>query len=355
MRMLYGRKVKTVLLFLIFGSALLFASNSKKFDVESGMVIYNINGAGKLTNDINLTIKGEGKLRFKDWGVVALVEENYEELTTGAIHNLNKVQLCKKFEDKQRLDVDFTTGKILERPMPKGNFKDYYLKGLVKTGQEEVAGYTCDVWEGKGVKKCLYKGIPLLSENYLWGIYYQKKAVEVKLNIKTSPSKCVMPDYPVEKFALFKTHIKTKSVKLPNELASIIVRVSKEMRKSLKENKLLEDELSDQQKQPWLDKLGQNIYEKQMIFLPKILLSMKEARICLQQVENVKEANACISEVINMKKQISSNIDNSIESWDEEGKGKVLDDLDDTIALLESKMKCIRGTKKLSDLSNCMK
>ena len=353
--MLYIRKMKTLFLFLMLGSALLFASNSKKFDVESGMVVYDINGGGELTNGVNLSIKGEGKLRFKDWGIVALVEENYEELTTGTIRDLNKVQICEKFEDKQRFDVDFGTEKILERPMPKGNFKDYYLKGLVKTGQEEVAGYTCDVWEGKGVKRCLYKGIPLLSENYLWGIYYQKKAVEVKFNIETSPSKCVMPDYPVEKFALFKTHIKTKSVKLPNELSSTIVRVSKEMRKSLKENKLLEDELTDQQKQLWLDKLGQNIYEKQMKFLPNILLAMQKARICLQQAENVSKANACIAEVVHMKKQTSENIDNTIESWDDKGKAKVLDELDDTIVLLESEMKCIRGTKKLSDLSNCMK
>jgi len=353
--MLYNRKMKTVFLFLILGSALLFASNSKKFDVESGMVIYDINGGGKLTSDTKLTIKGDGKLRFKDWGVVALVEENYEELTSGAIRDLNKVQICEKFEDKQRFDVDFGTEKIFERPMPKGNFKEYYLKGLVKTGQEEIAGYTCDVWEGKGVKKCLYKGIPLLSENYLWGIYYQKKAVEVKLNIETSDSKCVLPDFPVEKFALFKTNIKTKNIKLPNELSSVIVHVSKALRKSLKDNKLLEDELTEQQKQLWLDKLGQNVYKRQMKFLPEMLLTMKSARVCLQQVDNVNEANDCIMDVINMKKKISQNENNGLVLWSEVEKNRVMDEFDTNISLLESKMKCIRAAKNISDLSVCMK
>ena len=353
--MLCKRKMKRVFLFLILGTSLLYASNSKKFDVESGMVIYNINGGGKLTNDINISIKGEGKLRFKDGGVVALVEENHDELTTGAIRDLNKVQICEKFEDKQHFDVDFGTEKILERPIPKGNFKEYYLKDLVKTGQEEIAGYTCDVWEGKGIKKCLYKGIPLLSENYLWGIYYQKKAVKVKLNIDVSPSKCLLPDFPLEKFALFKTNIKTKSVKLPNELSSVIVHVSKTLRKSLKESKLSEDELTDQQKQVWLDKLGQNIYERQMIFLPKMLLTMKKARVCLQQTEHLNDANTCLLDVINMKKKISQNENNMIVTWNEVEKNKVMDEFDTNISLLESKMKCIRGAKNISDLSHCMK
>ena len=355
--MLQVSKLKVFLALLLMGNTILFSASlgAKKFDVETGMVLFEISGKGQLTADINISIKGEGKLRFRDWGVEALLEEDYVEVTTGVLSNVNRVHLCKKFEEKQRFDVDFATEKILERPMPKGNFKEYYLKGLEKTGQETIAGYTCDVWESEGVKKCLYKGIPLLVERYLLGVYYQKKAVDVQLNIKPTPEKYALPNYPVEKFSLFKTNLKTKSLKPPKELSHIILNVSKELQKQLKMNHQSMDDLNEKQKQAILDKIGQSLFEKSKAFLPKFLETMKEARVCLQQVDSTSEANKCIADVVMMKKRISENVDNRIESWDDAQRAKVLDDFDENIATLDSKMKCIRASKNLSDLSRCMK
>jgi len=355
--MLFNGRLKTLFLFFLMGNTLLFSASyhSKKFDVETGMVRFEISGGGHFTDDINISIKGEGVLRFRDWGVEALIEENYEERTVGAVKNINKIHICEKFENKQRFDVDFETEKILERPMPKGNFEEYYLKDMVKNGQETIAGYTCDIWEGKGIRKCLYKGIPLLVENYLLGFYYQKKAVEVKLNITASPEKCALPDFPVEKFSLFKTSIKTKSIKPPKEFSQVIRSVSKEMYRHLEESQLTEDDLNEHQKRILIDKLGQNIFEAQKKFLPEFLESMKKARVCLQQAETTEEANVCIANVIALKKRISGDADNKIESWDEENRTKVLDTFDDNIIFLESKMKCIRASKTISDLSVCVK
>jgi len=355
--MLYLKRCKRICLFFCLGSTMLFSAalGEKKFDVETGMVRFEISGDGHFTDDINISIKGEGLLRFKDWGVEALVEENYEERTVGAVKNINKIHICEKFENKQRFDVDFETEKILERPMPKGNFKDYYLKDMEKKGQETIAGYICDIWEGKGVRKCLYKGIPLLVENYLLGFYYQKKAVEVKLNITASPEKCALPDFPVEKFSFFKTSIKTKSIKPPKEFSQVIRSVSKEMYKHLEESQFTEDDLSEHQKRILIDKLGQNIFETQKKFLPELLESMKTARVCLQQAETTEEANVCIANVLALKKQISGDVDNKIDSWDEANRTKVLDTFDDNIIFLESKMKCIRAAKTISDLAVCVK
>lgn len=349
--MLYPRSVKIALLFLSFLTVLSAGANQKKFDVETGMVIFEIAGSGKLTDDVNISIKGEGKLRFKDWGVVALIEENYEEVTSGAVNDIHKVQLCKKLENKERFDVNFNTKKILERPMPEGNFRDNFLKGLKKTGQETVAGYTCDVWEATGVKKCIYKGIPLLVEHYVLGAYYQKKASSVQLDIKPTPSNCVLPDFPVEKFALFKTNIKTKVVKLPEDFSEHIQHVLKEMHKQ----QLLEDDLTVQQKRALLDKLGENIFQKQKKTLPKMLETMKKARVCLQQADDQVKANTCVEQVIALKTKLTKDKQNSIELWQSSDKTKVLDEFDDTIFLLESKMKCIRSSKNLTDLSVCMK
>ena len=351
--MLFNTKIKTLFLFFIMGNTLLSSASlsDKKFDVETGMVTFEISGAGQITDDVNINIKGEGKLRFKDWGVEALLEENYEEITTGVLNDINKIQLCEKFENKQRFDVDFDTEKILERPMPKGNYKEYYVKGMHKTGQEKIAGYTCDVWEGQGVKKCLYKGIPLLVEHYIFGIYYQKKAVKVQLDIVPSPSKCALPNFPVEKFALFKTSIKTKSIKLPKELSQVIVSIQKEMHKIVKS----EDDLTAVQKRVLLDKMGQNIFEKQKTFLPELLTTMKKARMCLQQIESKDDANACLSAVVEMKSKVTKDVDNTMDAWSPEKKEKILSHFEDYISFLESKMKCIRASQNISDLATCIK
>jgi len=351
--MLFNIQFKTLFLFFIMANTLLLSANlsSKKFDVQTGMVTFEISGAGQITDDVNISIQGKGILRFKNWGVEALIEENYEEIATGALNDINKIKLCEKFENKQRFDVDFATEKILERPMPKGNFKEYFLKDMVKAGQKTIAGYTCDVWEGNGIRKCLYKGIPLLVEHYVFGIYYQKKAVTVQLDIVPSPSKCTLPHFPVEKFALFKTSIKTKSTKLPQELSQVILSINRELSKMGKSV----DGLTVHQKHELLNKIGQNIFEKQKKFLPKLLDTMKEARICLQQVESKDDANRCLSAVVEMKSKVSKDVDNTVDAWSPEEKEKILDHFDDNIVSLVSKMKCIRASQNISDLSICMK
>jgi hypothetical protein len=350
---------KIIIAFISFclGSMTLFSSSieHKKFDIETGMVLYSISGGGKLTEDVNLTIKGKGKLRFKEWGSIALIEEDLEEITYGAINNINKIQRCKKLENKRQLDVDFDNEKIQERKMPKGNFQKYITKDLIKKGQEEIAGHTCDIWEGYGVKKCIYKGIPLLVEHYLLGVYYQKKAIQVTFNIDNTASACTVPNYPVEKFALFKTNVKTKTVKLPEELSKILEFVSKDMNQKMTKNKISEDTLSPKQKRFWLDKIGQNIFEEQKEFLPKFLLSMKKARVCLQQADNRVQANSCVKDVIQLKAKLTKEKQNNIELWKGEEKNKILDQFDENIFLLESKMKCVRSSQNITDLSTCMK
>ncbi len=343
---------------ILLCSSLLVAAGvpGKKFDVKSGEIVFDISGGGEVAEGVHISVQGKGTLHFSDWGVLAFMEENYEEVASGRLHYMQKTQICEKFENKQRFDVDFETEKILERPMPKGNFQTYFLENMVKTGQETIAGYPCDMWEGAGMKKCLYKGIPLLVEYHLMGIQHVKKAVKVDLGIKVEPSKCQLPDFPVEKFALFKTNIKTKSIKLPKDLSALLFTLSKSLHKTLAENKMSEENLSAPEKKKWLNKVGEHIFEAEKQFLPHILSTMKEARVCLSQAEDKNEANACILDVINMKKEVMSDKnDNYISAWDEPSQQRIMDEFDDNIEVLESKMKCIRASKNISDLSACMK
>jgi len=355
--MFFSNKITVFFLFYILGNmTFLFAQpNHKKYDIKSGMIFYTISGGGQLTQEVNLTIKGKGKLRFKDWGEVELIEEEIEEITSGALKNIEIINKCEKLQKKQQLDVDFKAKKILERSLPQGNVAKNITMNMVKQGQEVVAGQTCDIWEGYGVRTCIYKGIPLLMENYLLGVYYQKKASYITFDINTSSSNCSIPDYPIEKFAFFKTNIKTKSKKLPKEFSKVLMSVAKDMHRQVEDNKISEEDLTLQQKRIWLDKIGQNIFEKQKKLLPKMLLSMKKARECLERAENWITANECLVNVIHIKSQFTKNKDSNIESWKDDKKVKYLNTFDENIALLESKMKCIRAAKNITDLSTCMK
>jgi len=355
--MSYINKIIVTFLFFCLGSLTVLSAkaNQKIFDLQSGMILYMISGGGQLTEDINLTIQGKGKLRFKDWGVVTLIEEDYEEIISGVLQNIETIQRCKKMEDKQQFDVDFKTKKIFERKMPKGNLQAYITKDLVKTGQEKIAGHTCDIWEGVGVRKCIYKGIPLLVEHYLLGTYYRKIASSATFDIDTKAANCSIPNFPVQKFGLFKTHSKTNSKKLPHEFSKILISVGKEMKKQLSVEKIEEDNFTPEEKRVWLNKIGQNVFEKEKIFLPQFLLSMKKARVCLAQADNWIKANECVENVVQLKAQFTRDRQNNIEQWKGEEKEKVLNDFDEHISLIESRMKCIRGSKTLSDLSTCMR
>ena len=127
------------------------------------------------------------------------------------------------------------------------------------------------------------------------------------------------------------------------------------MQKELSVAKIEEDNFPPEQKRVWLDKIGQNIFKKEKLFLPQFLLSMKKARVCLTQAENWIEANACVEDVVQLKAQLTKDRDNNIEQWKGDEKENVLNDFDEHIALLESRMRCIRGSQNMTDLSNCMK
>lgn len=350
-------KITIIFLFLSLGSMTVLSAQTsqKKYNVRSGIILYNISGGGQLVKDVNLTITGKGKMCFKDWGEVELFEEEIEEITSGALTNIENISRCIKREKKQRLDVDFKTKKILERSMPKGNVVENITKGLVKRGQEIIAGQTCDIWEGKGMRKCIYKGIPLLVENNILGMHYQRKAVSITENIKASAEKCTIPNFPVHKFALFKTNIKTKSKKVPKEFSEVLMDVSNEMYKQLNDNNLTEADIPLKQKKIWLEKLGQNVFDKQKVLLPEMLLSMQKARECLARAKNWIDANVCLEDVASLKSQFTKDKNSNIESWKEGDQDHILDDFDENIARLKSKMPCIRSAKNITDLSACMK
>jgi len=340
-------KIIVAFLLLYTGASSLFANDNQteEYKLKSGVVIYSISGGGVLAPDLNLTITGEGKLRFRDWGKVALVEEQIEESTSGAFRNIEKFTKCIKYDKRQQFNVDYDQEIILERPIPKGRGLEDLTVGMLPHGKEVIAGRNCEVWAKEGVRVCLYKGIPLLIEKELFGIHYEKKALWVEENIDVATEQCSIPNFPVQKIALFKTSIKQKKgyAEVSKYLSKILDEISGKSSLNIKKHK-----------QYYLDRLGQHIFERQKALLPKMLESMKRARECLQGADDSLEANDCIEEINRFKAKMVKEDENNIDTWDVAAKNKILDEFDENIAVLESRMKCIRAAKNITDLSSCM-
>jgi len=340
-------KIKIAVLLICAGTLSLsaFDSSSKEFKLESGMVVYSIHGGGVLTPDLNLTIVGEGKLRFREWGRVVLLEEEVEESTSGAFSNIETFTKCIKRDSIQQYDVNYESEVIRKRTIPKSKEIKDITAGMLQHGEKVIAGKKCEVWAKEGIRLCLYKGIPLLVEKELFGIHFEKKALFVDENIDTDMEKCTIPQFPVQKMALFTTSIKQKkgSAEISQHLGELLDEISRQ--KNSRISKL---------KESYLNRLGEHIFERQKKLLPEMLKSMKRARECLYGAENKVKANECIIEINAMRAKMVKNEEHKIEKWDEKEKSRILDEYDENIVMLEGKMQCIRAAKNITDLSGCM-
>lgn len=348
--------LKMILLSTCIGSVTLLNAEveSHPFEVEAGMIIYEIYGGTQLTPETNLSISGNAKLRFKEWGDIRLEEESGMVVTTGAIKHKQYIKRLEKQTKDTVITADYKNEQLLERK--KGSGKDNDLdetKGLIKTGEENVAGITCTVWEGPGVKKCIYKGIVLKSESHVFDVSYVKAATKVLIDINASSDECKVPDFPKQAFALFKDKIKTKNqYKVDN-----FCKVLKETANEIKDNNITyrANNIADVKRQKFINHISQDIYKRQKEILPALLLSMRKMRECLQTGETPFAANQCIESFSRMKVLLGTEEEDYIILWDEKRKNDMLDKIEDELIELQSRIPCVKRAKNITDLSTCMK
>lgn len=323
------------------------------FDVESGMVMYEIRGGAQLTPETNLTIHGKAKLRFKDWGEIKLEEESGLLMTTGAIKHKQHVRRLEKQTKEKIITADFEHQQLLERKKSSNDVNlDHETASLTKKGQEEVAGVLCDVWEGDGVKKCIYKNILLKLESHILDVSYVKEATEVGFDMNTSSDECDMPDYPVQKFALFKDDIKTKNTYEVENFCKVFKSISFDI---AEDNASYTASLKYEEREKFINHIAKDIFERQRELLPELLQSLKETRACLQLEERSSEINQCIEDLKDIKAQFGSKEDNYSIVSAEKGKAILHDKIEDELIYLESRMPCVNRAKNITDLSECMK
>lgn len=343
----------TVLIFVHF-TFLYAEGTSHPFEVESGMISYDIRAGAQLTPETNLNVKGNANLWFKDWGEVKIEEVNGMVVTRGAIQHQESVKRFKKETKDTITTVDFENKQLLERKKSsiKKDLQSIQTNHLEKKGTETVAGLVCDVWEREGVKKCIYKGIVLKLESYVYDVSYMKVATKVFFDINTSED-CTVPDYPVHEFGLFRGNIKTKNIYKSKDFCKVINDVFSDVEEHNQSYKA--SGFEDPNRIKFINRISQDIFEKQQELLPQLLHSMKKMRVCLQTVENPFDANQCMENFTSMKSQLGNNENDYIILWDEKRKSALLDKLEDEIIELQSRIPCVKRAKNISDLSACMK
>lgn len=338
----------------IIVSFLSAADEIHKYNIESGIILYEISGGAQLTKETNLSIKGSLKLRFKEWGDIKLEEENVVVLTSGAIRDRQESKRLEKEINDKIIIVDYKNNKLLERKKNDtiSNIVEE-TEGLLQKGEDVVSGYPCKVWASKGLKKCIYKGIVLREEYYIFGLNYKKFATQVVFDINPSNKNCVVPDYPVHKFGLLKDNIKIKnSAKTEN-----FCKMLKDLPLNIKKEKRIfsKIDLRDKERIKFINHITKDIFLRQKQRLPKLLHMLKEERICLQKAENTLEANYCLESLSELKMQFGNVQDNYIILRNEKKKEKLLDSIEDKLIYIQSRTPCINRAKNITDLSACMK
>lgn len=349
------KNIQILLLTLCMGTLSLHAKpQAHLYDIETGLVFYDISGSAQLTPETNLTVKGMAKLGFKEWGNLKLEEEEGIVTTTGAIKHKQHVKRFEKQTEDSVITADYENEQLLSRKKNKlSTDSNNETHGLVQKGHESIAGVVCEVWVGPGIKKCIYKGVVLKIESNFSNVSYLRVAKKIDLNVKISNETCKLPDYPMQSFGLFKDNIKTKNSKQSDNFCKVLKNavfdISDEKIRRVSRN------LDDKERKKFINRIGKDIFEKQKILLPELLEELRKTRECLYTVENPFEANQCIVQFSRMKEKLGTKENDFIILWDDKRKNQLIDKIEDEVIYLESRIPCVNRAKNITDLSKCMK
>lgn len=347
--------MRLMTIFVILGMTHFLYANTDihYYDVEQGLIEYEILGGAQLTNETNLNIQGRSTLQFKEWGTIRQEEDYGVVVTKGAINDLQEVKRVEKHIDGKVLSVDFANEQILEHPdaiiIPSQKKE---IEGLLHRGQDVVAGILCSMWVGPSVKKCIYKGVILKQESSVLGISYVKKARKAVFDGNTTSNQCVLPDFQKNTVGLFKDNLKTKKTSLPENVCQVFKDVTHEV--DLKDRSYEPNaHIDNKKREKFINKITKSIFEKQQEILPKLLLAMKKSRECLQLANDIFDKDHCIRNYIEEKNALGIQEDDYIVFNDK--KQLPIDAIEDAIIDLEPRMSCVKRAQNFIDISSCMK
>ncbi len=200
-------------------------NNLKRYEVKSGIIIYNTTTSGKVMGSV-ISGSGTEKTYFKDWGAVELIEEESTTTTKMKMFGQNNtetenVHTIAKLDNGESYHVDFKKKEIYAgRDMAMDMVTIFHpnsdageigknmtdgMGGKV-IGNESFLGYDCEIYDLMGSRQWIYKGVTLKMEVTVMGVTTIKTATSAKFDISVSDSYFELPDFPVIKLDGFQTN-----------------------------------------------------------------------------------------------------------------------------------------------------
>lgn len=232
------KKIDIAILALVATSTLLTAQ--ERYGVKSGIIEYKLAIVGKVMG-IDSEISGKSTQYFKNYGDTILTKEKISQTVMDTTHEeediyklksntVYNVDLDKKIIFKMKLGDD-----MKELGMLSASEKNLIKNGGKKIGSEKIAGYTCDNWQVKDEKLCVYKGIPLKITTTQMGMTHTQIATKVEFKSVNDES-FKLPDYPIKTEKDMMDDLKNKMTKQMENATPQEKKMMQEMVKKLIEN-----------------------------------------------------------------------------------------------------------------------
>ena len=230
-------KIWTLLCTLIVATSTLYAE-TKRYEIKSGIVEYTISGGGDMMG-IQTKIEGTSKTVFKEWGNVELHEEKTKSVIMGReeeSHQITKIDSGKIYivDHEQKSIVQYEPSMLMQsnhKDLAKSAKEMMLSMGASKTGEENVEGYLCEVWETKHMKLWLHKGVMLKSKVRVMGRTHTTEATNIQFNISISDEDLKLPDFPVK---TMEEHIQEESSDTPSQMPQMTPEQMQQMHEMMK-------------------------------------------------------------------------------------------------------------------------
>jgi hypothetical protein len=371
--------VKISLIALLACSATYANSKMKKYDIKSAKIEYSIKSSGSI---LGMTTKEVGKKRviFDDYGIKELIEESKVKKMSGLgqnkidkSHNLiymNNLIIYKvDFKDKNIIRIKnegvAAMASLLGGDKNLMQTGEEMLKkmGGKKIGSDKVAGYKCDVWDLKGVKQCIYKGVTLRVESEIMGIKNTEVATKAEFGLSLSKDDFKLPDFPI--YQIGENYQKKPKPIDMNRLEEMDKKeneqISKESAMALKGIGAVMtaavqagyDPKSGKDMTPKQEEIMQKAMMSAMGGEKAILAKMKQEMLsemkdipktkkCFKNANSVEEANQCEREIDAKEPEVHK-------KWND----KIKTDLLKKISEYENSMSCVQKAQTMKALESC--
>ena len=377
------KRVSTILMISVVLSGLIQASETKKYDVKSAKIEYEVKGSGEMMGGmVKIESMGTKRLLFDDYGLKELNEESkVSKNTTMGTTKVDKTHTLNYINGSIVYGVQFKEKRITRMKNSMAGVGAVFAGGNAsktgeamlkkmggkKIGTDKVAGHSCDVWDLSGIKQCLYKGIPLKIESNIMGLKTVEIATKAEFDLYLSKEDFKLPNFPIYNIDLNNPQQQPKALdkskleamdKKENAQTGEEVKEAKTGMKAMgvgidaaikagydmKSGKEMTSAQEEAMQKAMINAMGgeQSMLARQKKEILADAKNLPQAKKCFENANSVKEANVC-------ERMMDSEEPELHITWNDTIKANLLKEVN----AFENMVGCVEDAKSLVSLKKC--